>query len=171
MVLINESISSKTLNGVDIASDVHVIPIQLNLRSKKWLLLPIYRPPNQHPAYFRENLHRVIDFFSLTYENVLTICDFNMHKNEADIRTIMEDNGMASLIHEPTCFKSANGRCIDLIMTNSKNSCFCNNTFETGFSDFHHMVYTILKTTFERLPPKVVSYRCYRNFWEISFRD
>ncbi len=84
---------------------------------------------------------------------------------------MMEENGMTNLIHSPTCFKSASGRCIDLIMTNSKNSCFCNNTFETGFSDFHHMVYTILKTTFERLPPKVVSYRCYRNFSEISFRE
>ncbi len=52
MVLINENISSKTLNGIDIASDMQVIPIELNLRSKKWLLLPIYRPPNQNPAYY-----------------------------------------------------------------------------------------------------------------------
>ncbi len=33
------------------------------------------------------------------------------------------------------------------------------------------MMYTTLKTTVERLPPKVVSYCCYGNFSEISFRE
>ena len=33
------------------------------------------------------------------------------------------------------------------------------------------MVYTILKTTYDRLPPKVISYRCYRNFSESQFRE
>ncbi len=122
------------LNGINIASDMQVIPIVLNLRSKKWLLLQIYRFPDQNPAYFRENSQRVIDFSLPTYENVLTIADFDMDENEADILSMMEDNGM----------------------TNSKNSLFCNNTFETGFSDFHHMMYTTLKTTFKRLPPFVV---------------
>ena len=127
--------------------------------------------PNQNPAYFRENLQRAIDFFSSTYDNILLIGDFNMDENEACIRSIMEDNGLANLIHSPTCFKSANGRCIDLIMTTSKNNCFCSNTLETGFSDFHHMVHTILKTTHDRLPPKVVSFRFYRNFSETYFRE
>ena len=56
-------------------------------------------------------------------------------------------------------------------MTNWKNSCICSSTVETGFSDFHHVVYTILKTTYDRLPPKVISYRCYRNFSEPQFRE
>ena len=171
MVLISENISSKTLNGIDIASDMQIIPIELNLRTKKWLLLPIYRPPHQNPVYFTENLQRAIDFFSMTYDNILTLGDFNMDVKEAGIRSIMEDNGMVNLINNPTSFKSANGRCIDLIMTNSKNSCFCSKTFETGFSDFHHMVYTILKTTYDRLPPKVINYRCYKNFSEPHFRE
>ena len=73
MVLINENISSKTLDGIDIASDMQIIPIELNLRTKKWLLLPVYRPPNQNPAYFRENLQRTTDFFSSTYDNILML--------------------------------------------------------------------------------------------------
>ena len=73
MVLVNENISSKTLNGIDIASDMQIIPIELNLRTKKWLLLPVYRPPNQNPTYFRENLQLAIDFFSSTYDNILLI--------------------------------------------------------------------------------------------------
>ena len=54
----------------------------------------------------------------------------------------MNDHKLSSLIHTPTCFKSASGRCIDLLITNCKHGCFNSKTFETGFSDFHHMVYT-----------------------------
>ena len=171
MVLINENISSKTLNGIDIASDMQIIPIELNLHTKKWLLLPLYRSPHQNPTYFKENLQRAIDFFSTTYDKLITLGDFNMDVKEAAIPSIMEDNRLVSLINSQTSFKSANGRCIDSIMTNSKNSCICSRTSETGFSDFHHMVYTILKTTYNRLPPKVISYHCYRNFSESQFRE
>ena len=150
---------------------MQIIPIELNLHTKKWLLLPLYIPPDQNPTYFKEKLQRAIDFFSTTYDNIITLGDFNMDVNEAAIRSIMEDNGFVTLINSPTSIKSVNGRCIDLIMTNSNNSCICSITFETGFSDFHHLVYTILKTTYNRLPPKVISYRCYRNFSESQFRE
>ena len=53
-------------------------------------------------------------------KNILMLGDFNMDENEAGMRSIMEDNGLVNLINSSTCFKSANGRCIDLIMTNSK---------------------------------------------------
>ena len=32
-------------------------------------------------------------------------------------------------------------------------------TFETGFSDFHVMLYTMLKSTYQKLPPKNIRYR------------
>ena len=70
-----------------------------------------------------------------------------------------------SLIKTPTCFKSeTNPSCIDLILTNRLN-CFQNSsTIETGLSDFHHLVLTVLKTTFKRKPPKVVKYRNYKHY-------
>ena len=42
-------------------------------------------------------------------------------------------------------------------------------SFETGFSDHHHLIYTILKTTFVKLPPKIVKYRDYKKFCEEEF--
>ena len=53
MVLISEGVSSKTLNGIDISSDMQIIPIELNFCTKKWLLLPLYRTPHQSPTYFK----------------------------------------------------------------------------------------------------------------------
>ena len=42
-------------------------------------------------------------------------------------------------------------------------------SFETGFSDFHHMIYTVLKTTYNKIPPKTIKYRSYKKFSEPEF--
>ena len=42
---------------------------------------------------------------------------------------------------------------------------------ETGRSDFHKMTVTILITYFKKVPPKVVSYRDYKNFSQLYFRS
>ena len=44
-------------------------------------------------------------------------------------------------------------------------------SFETGFSDHHHMIYTILKTTFIKLHPKKIIYRDYKNWSQVRFED
>ena len=61
MVMINENISSKTLNGIDIVPDMQIISVELNLCKKKWLLLPIYRPP-----------HQTLRILKITYSKRLT---------------------------------------------------------------------------------------------------
>ena len=49
-----------------------------------------------------------------------------------------------------TCFKDDGGSRIDLLIINSKFSFMKTNSFGTGLSDHHHMIYTILKTKFEK---------------------
>ena len=113
----------------------------------------------------------MIDFYSKSYNNHMIIEDFNMEIEDPILHSLMEDHNLNSLVKTPTCFKSDRGRCIDLILTNKQHSCFSSQTFETGFSDFHHLVYTILKTTSIKLPPKKIKDRCYRNFSESKFHN
>ena len=40
---------------------------------------------------------------------------------------------------------------------------------ETGLSDYHSLIYTMLKTTFTKLEPKKYIYRCYKNFDDQNF--
>ena len=169
LVFVKEHIISKRLCGISLSTDVQIIPIEINFKNTKWLLLPIYRPPCQNFAYFKEELEKVIDFYSKSCDNHMLIGDFNMEKEDPLLHSLMEDHDFCSLIKTPTCFKSERGRCTDLILTNKQHSCFSSKTFETGFSDFHHLVYTILKTTSVKLPPKKIKYRCYRKFSENSF--
>ena len=55
-------------------------------------------------------------------------------------------------------------------MTNSsysfQNSC----GIETGLSDFHVMTVTVMKTTYEKLKPRIVNYRDYKNFCNDAYR-
>ena len=79
---------------------------------------------------------------------------------------------LSTLIKEPTCYKNPdNPSCIDLILTNSPRSFqgFC--VGETGLYDFHKLVVTIMKTTFQRLPPKIRTYRNFRKFYNHKFRE
>ena len=56
------------------------------------------------------------------------------------------------------------------MLTNSKHSFMKSQSFETGVSDYHHMIYTIVKSANVKLPPKMIKYREYRNFQKEDFQ-
>ena len=78
---------------------------------------------------------------------------------------------MKSLIRIPTCYKNlANPTCFYLILTNSNQSFQNSCTIETGLSDFHKMIVTVLKIYFQEREAKAINYRDYRNFSNEEFR-
>ena len=170
LVFVNESIPSRKLDGIPLPSDIQAIPIELNLRKTKWLLLPIYRPPCQNEYVLHDHMERVIDSYSKSIDNVLIFGDFNMETTHPVMLDFLENHNLYSMIETPTFFKSVKGRCIDLMLTNNKHSFFGSQTFETGFSDFHHLIYTILKTTYVKLPLKKINFSDYKKFSETNFR-
>ena len=46
----------------------------------------------------------------------------------------------------PTCYQSNDPTCIDFILTNKKNLFKLSDTFETGLSDDHKLISTVLKS-------------------------
>ena len=66
---------------------------------------------------------------------------------------------LTSMINKPTCFKNPDKpSCIDLILTNCtrrfQNSC----VIETGLSDVHKLVVTVMRTTYKKSQPKIITY-------------
>ena len=55
-------------------------------------------------------------------------------------------------------------------MTNHPNSFFNTRVIETGLSDFHKLTVTVLKTSYKKQPPTVISYRDYKNYSPSLFR-
>ena len=94
--------------------------------------------------------------------------DFNSQPTDSIMKDFMDANGFINLIKSNTCFKGK-GSCIDLILTNRKYSFKHSNSVETGISDHHHLIYTMLKTTFSKAEPKLVHYREYKTFNFESF--
>ena len=129
---------------------LQAITIELSLRKCKWLLLPIHRPPLKNKNHFMSYAQRIIDGCTKSIPNLLIFGDFNLGTSNTRLSSLIEHNGRYSTIKMPTCFKSQVGRCID----NMKHQFFGSQKFETGFNDFHHMIYTILKTQYAKLPPQ-----------------
>ena len=82
---------------------------------------------------------------------------------------VMDSQSFTNLIKNNTHFKGV-GSCLDLILTNRKY-CFKNTSSdETGISD-HHLIFSIMKTTFASEEPKNFVYYDYKTFSYESFRN
>ena len=88
--------------------------------------------------------------------------DFNLEPTNPVMINFMDSQNFTNLIKNNTCFKGV-GSCIDLILTNRKY-CFKNtSSYETGISDHHHLIFSIMKTTFASEEPKKFVYRGYND--------
>ena len=85
-------------------------------------------------------------------------------------KSFLKSNTFTNLIKTNTYFKGA-GSCTDLFLTNRKYSFQYTRSYETGLIDQHHMIYTMLKTTFINTEPKLLKYRCYKNFSLDIFKE
>ena len=81
----------------------------------------------------------------------------------------IEQRELFNLMKHNTCFKVQQGTTIDLILTNKKIMFPHTNVFETELSDFHVLIYTMLKLQYQKLPPKQIKYRCYKSFNQDMF--
>ena len=64
---------------------------------------------------------------------------------------------------------STNPTCMDLFLTNSRNSFKKSTVISAGISDFHEMIVTVLKTTIVKGKPRQILYRDYKNFTKLVF--
>ena len=77
--------------------------------------------------------------------------------------------GFQNLIRVGTCEMKGSSTCSDLILTNCKHNFKHTHAFETGLKDFHKMVTTCFKNTYERLRPINIQYWSYKNFDRDTF--
>ena len=76
------------------------------------------------------------------------------------------------MINQPTCYKNPDkSTCIDLILTNCPGSFQNSCVIETGLSDFHKMTATVMKTSYQKIEPRVINYRDYESFFNEGLRE
>ena len=111
-------------------------------------------PPSQDQVLFNSEISKLIDSNLRSCENMAILGDFNMEPNDPKMIPLLEDYSLHNSIRKSMCYKTKNGRCIDLILTNKEHSFLMNCSFETGYSVHHHMISTILKSTYTKVPSK-----------------
>ena len=171
LVYFRNNITLKLLKIENLPSDIEAIFIEMNIKSKKWLLCCTYNPNKSLIENHLRQLQKQLEAFSERYEHFLIMGDFNADVSDPSMTSFCTLFKLKSIAKEPTCYKNPeNPSCIDLFLTNCPRSFQNTCLYETGLSDFHKLVVTILRTSFEPLPPKIIKYRNYKNFDEDKFQ-
>ena len=150
--------------------DFECIFVEININKTKWLIVGTYNPCNSNIKQHLNTLSTCIDLLGREYDNFVIVGDFNSEPTEHELKDFCNIYDLKNLINEPTCFKNINNpSCIDLFLTNKPNKFRHSTTIETGISDFHKMTVSVLKTTFKKLPPKIITYRNYKGYSHDNF--
>ena len=112
----------------------------------------------------------LLEFYSTRYEKVIVLGDFNIEAENKVMKDFLQEDTFYNMMKQDTRFKGDEGSCIGLLITNSKFSFMKINSFDTGSSDHHHMIYTILKSKFEKFEPKKLIYRNFKQFDSEQFK-
>ena len=126
---------------------IQALPFELNLRKEKWVVISIYTPPLDLLSRSLESLTGIIDFFSSAYNNFIIMSDFNAQRLDSAMKDFIKVNGLINLIKGNTCFKGQ-GSCINLILANRGFLFKHSSSYETGISDHHHLIYSMLNLIF-----------------------
>ena len=144
MLFVRKDIPSKLLPNIDPSGNIHNIFVEINLRSRKWLISGSYNPNVGLIQNDTANLSKNLDFYSSKYENFIVIGDFNAEMTNNYLEEFWVSYNLKYLIKQPTCFKNPdNSTLIDHILTNHPKSFHSSSVYETGLSDFHKLTLTI----------------------------
>ena len=108
-----------------------------------------------------------------TYDNVVIMGDINVNTQDHQSQGInklfefCDIFGLQNLIESSTCETKTSSTLIDVIVTNRVRSFRHSKKVEIGISDFHKLVMTSFRSTYQRLRPTKI--RSYKTFDENAF--
>ena len=86
-IYVKETIAAKQLN-LHLDIDNEAIFLEINIRSRKWLIVGLFKPPIQNNSLFLESLSKNISQYLDSYENITLLGDFNMTPEEKIYRIL-----------------------------------------------------------------------------------
>ena len=97
------------------------------------------------------------------YDNIVILGNFNAGIDDEALQIYVQLTNLTVSLKQLTCFKNPeNPSSIDLILTNKPRSFQTKCVVETGLSDFHRMIISVLKMDFRKTSPKVINYRHFK---------
>ena len=110
-------------------------------------------------------LGKALDIYLHKYGHILPIGHFSSEISERSMHDFCNVYNLESLSNTLTCFKNPeNPSCVDFLLKNSKNNFDEAVVLESGISDFHKLVVSLLKSYFKKEDPKLIIHRDYKYF-------
>ena len=134
--------------------------LEIIIAKKKWLIFGLYNPDVKTIKNHLSAVGKNLDHYLPCYDNLVLLGDFNCEMKEEILTNFCSLYDLSCLVKGP---------CIDLILTNRPRNFQNSSIIETGLSDFHRLTVTVLKTTFRKMPAKIVKYRDYKRFSSVNF--
>ena len=129
--------------------------IELNLRKKKWLLCCTYNPSRSFISDHLSTIGNNIDLLLANYENFFLMGDLNVEGHNGFLKEFCDLYNLKNLIKVPTCFKNPDFlTSIDVMLTTSYRGFYNSCAIETGLSDFHKMIVTVMKSRLQKKEPQ-----------------
>ena len=158
-------------NGGGLPDNVEFLFIEINIRNKKWLLCCSYNLHKNNMSNHTSQLSKGLDNYISNYD-ILYLGNLNSQPSENCVTDFCNVYNLSNLVKEPSCYKNPdNPSCMDLFLKN-RPKCFQSvMTMETGISDFHIMVITVLKIFYKKEKPKIIHYRNHKTFSANLFKE
>ena len=125
--------------------------IELNLRKKKCVLCCTYKPNRSFIFDHLSTIGNNIDPLLANFENFFLMGDLNVESYNGFLKEFCDLYNLKNLIKVPTCFKNPDfPTSIDIMLSTSYISFHNSCATETGLSDFHKMLATVMKSHFQK---------------------
>ncbi len=139
---------------------IETVVIEVRIKAQKWLLTSICKQPKVRTQDFNSILEDHTTRCKIYTSCILVVEGINLDfsKSGSCVKDTLDVwlNGSRNVVSEPTCLEGTNGSSIDVILTNVHKRLQLVMTFDTEFSDFHHMAVFAMwwKTCFPRQETK-----------------
>ena len=159
MVFVKDGMINKRLDSYE-TKNAETICIELTISNRKWFIMFAYRPESIDRALFFTEVKDSLTKAFANYEYVLLAGDLNVDMDipKTDTKGYLSDLidlfDLTNIVKGKTCFQKTGGSSLDVMLTNHPLCFQSTRVLETGFSDHHCMVFTFLKSSFQKLPPK-----------------
>ena len=129
---------------------------------------------NTHKTLIGNRLDAVIKTLHLhssTYDKIILLGDFNTETDEQHMKSFCDNCSLKRLIRQSTCCKNfEKPTCIDLILFRIPRSFQSICVIETGLSDFHLMILTVVRQKLKKIKPRIINHRSYNSFSNEYYR-
>ena len=104
-IYVNSSIPSCRPSCKNLCRETQAVPFEINLRKENMLVKLIYCLSSQNSEFFLNNLTMMVNCFAPSFDNFLTMGDFNMEPSDPFVTSFFDGNSLINLIKKKTCLK------------------------------------------------------------------